>query len=170
MDKNVDPAAPEVQALVDRWNEISLRHGLRHTMLDLLEWDAAIARKWMDVGERAVSRTHTSQDNAPDRGLWEYFMGAVKASHWHQAIMKIVDEAVILAQKKAASSAPAKALADRLAQICANHSLGDPHIYARWSGVMQRTQSAAVDAERKAAWALLANANSGPAAKPHGST
>jgi hypothetical protein len=139
-------------------------------MLDLLEWDAAIARKWMDVGERALSRTKSSADNPPDRGLWGYFMDAVKASPWHQAIMKIVDEAVILAQKKAgSSSAPAKALADRLAQICADHSLGDPLVYARWSGAMQRTQSGAVDAERKAAWALLANASS-PAAKPHGGT
>jgi hypothetical protein len=57
-------------------------------MLDLLEWDASIARKWMDVGERAVSRTHSSADNAAGRGLWEYFMAAVRASGWHRALME----------------------------------------------------------------------------------
>jgi DNA-binding transcriptional MerR regulator len=160
MENKTDPAAPEVQALVDHWNEISLRHGLRKTMLDLLEWDASIARKWMDVGERALSRTPSSVDNARDQGLWGYFMAAVRASGWHRALMKIVDDAVILANKKvAASSASAKALASRLAQICANHSLGDPVVYAQWSRAIQRSESADVDAERKTAWALLANAS-----------
>jgi hypothetical protein len=128
-------------------------------MLDLLEWDASVARKWMDVGERALSRTPSSADNARDRGLWDYFMVAVKASHWHQALTKIVDEAVMLAEKKAVpSSAPAKSLASRLTQICISHSLGDPVVYARWSCAMLRGQSADGDAARQTGWALLTNA------------
>jgi len=159
MENKTDTAAPEVQALVDHWNELALRHGLRKTMLDLLEWDTSVARKWMDVGERALSRTPSSADNPADRGLWGYFMAAVRASGWHQALMKIVDESVLLAKKKLdPSSAPVKALANRLAQICVNHSLGDPVVYARWSSAMQRSEEADVDAERKAAWSLLANA------------
>jgi hypothetical protein len=78
-------------------------------MLDLLEWNASVARKWLNVGERAVSRTASSVQSAPDHGLWNYFTVAVKASGWHQALMRIVDEAVTLVEKKKArpSSPPA---------------------------------------------------------------
>jgi DNA-binding transcriptional MerR regulator len=162
MEKKVDPAATEVQALVDQWNEIALRYGLRTTMVALLEWNASIARKWLDVGEHSLSQGVSSAKAVPNGGLWGYFRAAVKASGWHQGLMRIVDEAVTLIHKNSGpSSAPAKALAHRLAQICTDHSLGDPAVYARWSAAMQRgDKSADVDARRKAAWGFLASAAS----------
>jgi hypothetical protein len=61
-------------------------------------------------------------------------------------------------RKAESSSTPVKALVKRLAQICVDHSLGDPAVYARWSGAMQRDdKSAGVDATRKA-WEFLADA------------
>jgi hypothetical protein len=160
MEKKVEPAATEVQALVDQWNEIALRYGLRNTMVALLEWNASIARKWLDVGEHTLSQTAASGKAAPERALWNYFRAAVEASAWHQRLMQIVDEAATLIEKKVGrSSAAAKALAKSLAQICADHCLGDPLVYARWSAVMQRgDRPANLEASRKAAWAFLASA------------
>jgi hypothetical protein len=160
MEQEIDPAATEVQALIDQWNEIALRYGLRTTMIALLEWNASIARKWLDVGEHSLSQAGASGKAAPNRGLWGYFRLAVEASGWHQALMRIVDEAATLVgTKTGASSAPAKTLAHRLAQICADHSLGDPAVYARWSSAMQSgDKPAEVEARRKAAWGLLVNA------------
>lgn len=157
MEKKVDPAAAKVQVLVAHWNAIALRYRLRNTMLELMEWNADVARKWLNVGERALSRTPNPTAVAPDHGLWSYFVAAVKVSGWHQALIQIVDEAAILMDRKSgAASAPAKALADRLAQTCASHSLGDPAVYARWSSAMQEDTDAGP--RRKAAWAWLARA------------
>jgi hypothetical protein len=50
------------------------------------------------------------------------------------------------------------ALANRLAQICSDHSLGDPLVYARWAGAMQFRSSADENARKKSAWAYLASA------------
>lgn len=69
------------------------------------------------------------------------------------------DEATRLVESKVGpSSAPAMALANRLAQICSDHSLGDPLVYARWAGAMQFRSSADENARKKSAWAYLASA------------
>jgi MerR family transcriptional regulator, thiopeptide resistance regulator len=169
MEKKVDPAATGVQTLVDQWNEIALRYGLRSTMVALLEWNTSIARKWLDVGEHSLSQGVSSGKVVPNGGLWGYFRAAVEASGWHQGLMRIVDEAATLVDKTTGpSSAPAKALARRLAQICADHSLGDPAVYARWSAAMQRgDKSADVEARRKAAWGFLASAASQSVSPSH---
>jgi len=158
-ERKVDPADPEAQALIAQWNQLALRYGLRQFMTTLLEWNPAVAQKWLQVGERAMSRSMASQQAAPDDGLWAYFGAAQEASPWHQMLRQITDEAAKLAENKVeASSAPAMALANRLTLICADHSLGDPLVYARWAGVMQFRRSADENARAKGAWAYLASA------------
>jgi hypothetical protein len=128
-------------------------------MTTLLEWNPALAQKWLQVGERAMSRSMASQQGAPDDGLWAYFGAAQEASPWHQALRQIRDEATKLAESTvAASSTPAMELANRLTRICADHSLGDPLVYARWAGAMQFRRSADENARAKSAWAYLASA------------
>jgi DNA-binding transcriptional MerR regulator len=158
-ERKVDPADPEVQALIVQWNQLALRYGLRKFMTTLLEWNPAVAQKWLQVGERALSRSMASQQAAPDDGLWAYFGAAQEASPWNQALRQIADEAAKLAEGRVdASSAPAMALANRLTRICADHSLGDPLVYTRWAGAMQFRRSADENARTKSAWAYLASA------------
>ena len=111
------------------------------------------------MGERALSRSITSQQAAPDDGLWAYFGAAQEASPWHQALKQIADAAAKLAESRVdVSSTPTTALANRLTRICADHSLGDPLVYARWAGAMQFRRSADENARTKSAWAYLASA------------
>jgi MerR family transcriptional regulator, thiopeptide resistance regulator len=84
-EKNVEPTTPEAQALITEWNALAVRCGLHHFMTALLEWNPAVAQKWLQVGERAMSRSMASQQAAPDDGLWAYFGAAQEASPWHQA-------------------------------------------------------------------------------------
>jgi hypothetical protein len=67
--EKVDPAAPETQALITEWNALAVRYGLRGFMANLLEWNPAVAQKWLQVGERAMSRSIAPQQAAPDDGL-----------------------------------------------------------------------------------------------------
>jgi hypothetical protein len=95
----------------------------------------------------------------PDDGLWAYFGAAQEASPWHQALRQTTDEAAKLVDSKLdPSSAPAMGLGHRLARICADHSLGDPLVYARWAGAMQFRGSADENARRKSTWEYLASA------------
>jgi response regulator of citrate/malate metabolism len=158
-EKRIEPAAPEAQALITEWNTLAVRYGLRQFMTTLLEWNPAVAQKWLQVGERALSLSMASQEAAPDDGLWAYFGAAQQASPWHQALGQNADEAAKLVDSKVdPSSAPALALADRLARICSDHSLGDPAVYARWTGAMQFRSSADENVRKKSAWGYLASA------------
>jgi DNA-binding transcriptional MerR regulator len=158
-EKRIEPAAPEVQDLITEWNALAVRYRLRQFMTTLLEWNPPVGQKWLQVSERALSRSMASQQAAPDGGLWAYFSAAQEASPWHQALEQAAADASKLVESRAdPSSAPAMALANRLARICSDHSLGDPLVYARWAGAMQFRRSDDENARRRSAWAYLANA------------
>ncbi|MBX5462896.1 MAG: hypothetical protein IRZ28_17640 [Steroidobacteraceae bacterium] len=144
---------------MSEWNALAVRYVLRQFMATLLEWNPAVGRKWLQVGERAMSCSAAPQQATSDDGLWGYFAAAQEASPWHQALTQIADEAATLVERKmAVSSPPATALADRLTQICSDYSLGDPMVYARWAGAMQFRKSAHENARRRSAWEYLAAA------------
>jgi DNA-binding transcriptional MerR regulator len=158
-EKRIEPASPDVQALITEWNSLAVRYGLRKFMTTLIEWNPAVAQKWLQVGERVASLSTASQQVAPDEGLWAYFGAAQEASPWHQALRKTADEAAkALENTDAPSSATALALADKLAQICSDHSLGDPLGYACWARAMQFRSTADENTRMKNAWTYLAGA------------
>jgi MerR family transcriptional regulator, thiopeptide resistance regulator len=158
-EKKVEPAAPEPQALITEWNALAVRYGLRDFMTRLLEWNPVVAQKWLQVGERSLSRSMASGEAPPDDGLWSYFGAVQEASAWHRALRKTADEASKLVESGAeSSSAPATALADHVARICSDYSLGDPLVYARWASAMQFRRSTEENARLKGAWAYLASA------------
>jgi hypothetical protein len=155
-DKKYEPSAPEAQSLITEWNTLAVRYGLRQFIATLMEWNPAVAQKWLQVGERALSLSIASPGTATDEGLWAYFAAAQAASPWHRALTQTAEEAAKLVDSKVdPSAAPATALAKRLARICSEHCLGDPLVYARWAGAMQFRGSADEDARRKSAWAYL---------------
>jgi DNA-binding transcriptional MerR regulator len=161
-EKKVDPAAPEAQKLAVQNNEISVRSGARSHTAAMHEWNAPIAQKWMQMAERLMPQGETSGAD-----LAAYMRAAQAASSWSRALEPVVDEAAALAKELAPPSAPpAQALVSRLRSICADHSLGDPLVYARYTGAMQFRGPAEDDARRRAAWAFLASAIEGAAECP----
>ena len=158
-EKKCEPAAPEAQSLITEWNAIAVRYGMRKFMATLIEWNPAVAQKWLQVGERALSLSTASQEATPDDGLWTYFGAAQEASPWHQALSLVADQATKLAESKVdPSSTHAMALVKDVARICSDHSLGDPLVYARWAGAMQFRRSTDENIRRKSAWVYLASA------------
>ncbi len=158
-EKKVDPAAPEVQALVAQHNEIAVRYGARQHTAAMHEWNAPVAQKWMLMAERLMPSVGTSQAASPDAGLAAYMRAATKVSPWSLALEPIVDEAAALLEKASPpSSQAAQALVARLRQICADHSLGDPLVHARFTRAMQFREPREDCARKQAAWALLVSA------------
>ena len=156
---NVDPAAPEAQALVVRENELAVRYGLRKFSASMFEWNAPLAQKWLQVGERAAWREKPTEPATPDEDLVAYYRAVRAASPWHRSLVPIADEAAELADQKAQPSAgPAHALVGRLRRICADHALGDPLVYVRNARAMQFRWPAEDVARMREGWAFLANA------------
>ena len=156
---NVDPAAPEVQALVVRENEIAVQSGGRNIPASMFEWNEPLAQKWLQVSERAAFRKKSSEPGIPDEDFVDYFRAAQAASPWHRALEPIMDEAAELADKKAQPFAvPAQTLIGRLRQICVDYGLGDPLLYVRCARAMQFRWPAEDVARKRAGWSFLANA------------
>jgi DNA-binding transcriptional MerR regulator len=156
---NVDPAAPEAQALVARENELAVQHELRNFSASMFEWNGPLAEKWMQVGERVAWSRNASGSVTPAGDLVAYFRAARAASPWHRALGPIANEAAELADKKAKpSAASAQALVGRVRQICADHTLGDPLVYVRNARAMQFRWPAEDIARKRAGWTFLAKA------------
>jgi len=158
--KKVDPAAPEVQALLDEWNQIVVRCQVRSRRAAMLEWNPSIALRWQEISARTLLRGISSEQEAtPGQGLWAYFRAAQAAAPWYQALTQVIDEAAKLMDRKVEpASAPAQALAKRLSLICSHHALGDALLYARSAPVMQFLEFSEVTERKRGAWAYLASA------------
>jgi hypothetical protein len=159
LEKDVDPAAPEAQELVTRLNEVVVRSGARNHRAALFEWNTPLALRWMQFGDRLMSKRVRPSQSAPDEALAAYVRAAQVASPWHRALEPIVDEAAVLVNEEAQPSAlRAQALVGHLRHVCADYSLGDPLVYVRWARAMQ-LRWPTEDSERgRAGWTFLANA------------
>lgn len=159
-EKKVDPAAPEVQALMDEWNRIVVRSQVRNRRAAMLEWNPSIALRWAEISARTLlCGISSEQETTPEYGLWAYFRAAQAAAPWHQALTHVIDEATKLMDAKTEpTSAPAQALTRRLSLICSDHSLGDALLYARSAPAMQFLEFSEVNATKLGTWAYLASA------------
>lgn len=159
-ERQTDPAAPEVQALIDEWNQLVVRCRVRDRRAAMLEWNPSIALRWAEVSARTLLRGISSEQEAtPEHGLWAYFRAAQAAAPWHQELTDVTEEAAKLMDAKVdPASVPAQALAKRLVRICSDHSLGDALLYARSAPAMQFLECSEVDARTTGTWAYLASA------------
>jgi hypothetical protein len=155
-EKHTDPAHPAVQALIVQLNESAVHHGLRDFRAALLEWNPSIARKWVAAANSALSRNEPPESSMLNSDLRAYVRAAREASPWHLPVRHLTDEATTLVEQKVdPSSASAQKLARRLAEICADHSLGDPVVYAHSAALPIPDSSAEANARRMDAWMYL---------------
>jgi MerR family transcriptional regulator, thiopeptide resistance regulator len=126
-ERNVDPAAREVQALIVQLKDVSGRYGLLKFQNARFEWNPSIGQKLWEVEARA-HWVGMSDD------FVAYLRAANAAAPWSKVLTQLTDDATKLVEQKVApSSEQGQALAKRLALFCSNHSLGDPLFYARWA-------------------------------------
>ena len=152
--KKVDPAAPEVQALIVQLKEVSGRYGLLKFQNERFEWNPSIGQKLWEVEARAYW-VETNDDFAA------YLRAANAAAPWSRALTQVTDEATKLVEQKVEpTSEPGQALAKRLAHICSDHALGDPLGYARRTPYhpYRRSADEKENARLTSAWAFLASA------------
>ena len=170
MNDGADPASPEVQALIERSNEMHTKAHFREGYLARLEWNAPLARKLLKLGQRVVVTTSVpsgSQLAASGRTFQRFMIDAHRASKSGQAMEGVVREArALLARREEPHAPAAKALGQRVAQICSQHNLGSPHVYARWHlefGAIFSAPEEPFDEKAREVWQFLADATAPPA-------
>jgi len=131
--KGADPASSRVQTIVDRHRALMTQTGVRKQIVELMEWNPAITRKFIAVGERVRNRILNEEKVVTDpsgKSLFGFFVMALRASKPGQAFQQILDEAAaLIKQKAAAASAGGQKLARRLKSLCRRFELGDPLVF-----------------------------------------
>jgi len=153
-EKKLDPAAPEVQALIAQLKDVGWRYGMINGQAAMFEWNPSITRKYLEVGARAFW-VGMSDDFAA------YLRAANAAAPWSKALTQVTDEAMkVVEQREGPSSQAGQALAKLLALICSDHSLGDPLFYARRAPYSPFRESADENehARLTSVWEFLASA------------
>jgi len=164
-----DPTSPRVQAIVDRHSELMTRHSVRQLMVELMEWNPVVTRKYLALGERLRDRTlnkDSAQPNGSGKavdGFFGFFLSAQRASGTARALRPILDEAGLLARQGVAStSREAQQLAIQLTALCRRLKLGCPLAFVRFTAFMGRTERSGeyveLDAEEQAPYRFLADA------------
>jgi DNA-binding transcriptional MerR regulator len=158
-----DVASPEVQRVAGRWPANISRYQVRDRMLAAFAWNAAVTRKWLNVGERVATRSLPTGASTDERSIWRYLNAALKASPPGQLTKRLIsDTKALLATKSSANSPAAAALGQRLREICHDFQLGDAITYARWASCIGEISDAGKSKELepadKAAWEFLIDA------------
>jgi DNA-binding transcriptional MerR regulator len=147
--RGADPASPKVQAVMDRHRELMTKHRVRERLVELMEWNPAVARKYIRVGERFRNRIMAEEKALSDpsgKSLFGFFVAALGASKAGQGFREILEEAKSLCkQKLPPSSEPALQLGRRLKSLCRRFKLGDPTAFALSTAFIAKT-------ERNGAW------------------
>jgi MerR family transcriptional regulator, thiopeptide resistance regulator len=152
-------ASREVQRLADQWTANLGQYRVRQHLLEAITWNAALTRKWLDVGERITARAlgYKSTD------FWLFLRSALKAGPLGRALDTLLGDARSLVNAKIPPMSPqAAALLERLDDLCRQYDLGDPDIYARWTHAMgtisDRGERAGLDPADLEAWGYLVEA------------
>lgn len=127
------PDSPEVQDLVTRTTQHWLKSGMRERQLEQLAWNADVTRAWFRLGGKLIARSVVPDDPAEADQLQEYILTARRESAPARAFRPLAGEAGRMRIGNiAVKSAEARELAQRYAEFCREHDLGDPGVHSRW--------------------------------------
>jgi len=136
MSAGADPASAQVQALIEGSNELSSRTGFREGYLARLKWNEPLTRKLLTLGRRLIVTTAMSDGVAPSEAgdrFSKFMFDAHRTSKAGRALGPLLAAVEALRGKGEGVESPAaKQIAEKLAEVCAQHSLGDPGVYANW--------------------------------------
>ena len=163
MDQGAEPGSDEVQRLLQRSNETSLKYRFRERLVSRERWNSAVARKVYVLGHRIVTKTSARNSGRSESEVIAFCAAARHASKWGQALDKLMDEARVLAARHEGPESPSvQKLARRFAEICERNSLGDPVVYARWFMEFEKAHQgdawARSHEDDRAGWTLLIDA------------
>ena len=175
MNAGAEPASAQVQALIERSNDLNTRCRFREGYVERLAWNAPLTRKLLALGQRLVATTAEatsagSTDSARTSERFADFMSAAhRASKAGQALAGPLGEArALLARGERPDSAAAEAVARRFVEICSRHNLGAPLAYARWivefGPTIRGREAAKLYQESGDAWRFIADATGALAA------
>jgi len=133
MRNGAPPDSPKAQALVECSQKHWLKDGMRERHLEQYAWNPQLARAWSTIGRKLMSRSVVPDDPEEAERLSDYMMAARRVSPAAMAFRPLAAEAAMLrANGVAVTSAEARKLARRFAELCREFQLGDPEVHARW--------------------------------------
>lgn len=151
------PASEDAQHLLVQWIANLTHFRARELMLEMMNWNTPLTRKWLTVGDRVIEKTATPGDSTSE-SIWHFFGATFKASSLGSSLDKLLEE--VRTAGLGDTPQQSDAFAQRFLGLCHDYDLGNPVVYVRWRCAMgtlsdtgERIDLAPAD---RAAWDYLA--------------
>jgi hypothetical protein len=133
MRKGERPESDAVQDVVERSMRAWLDSDVRQQQLAQLAWNPEVTRAWFKLGGKLFARSAVPQDIEDATRLETFIHQARLAAPSTKLLRPLVMEATRLRDLGTRLGDPeARRLAERYAQVCKEHRMGDPATHARW--------------------------------------
>jgi DNA-binding transcriptional MerR regulator len=162
VEEGAQPTAPEVEALIERNNQLMTKYAVRERLVKAYKSNPINFGNALNVGRELM---RASKDDPVEFGgrlpdvdtISFFYRAAAMSAHATsiEALMIVLQQAI---QSDEVTVDCVQIFAKQFCEICKRHHLGNPYVYAVWA----RTQHAGLDEqgaiEKSKAWELLADA------------
>ncbi len=162
IDAGAQPTSREVEALIDRDNQLMTQYAVRERLVKAYEANPTNFRNAVNVGRdlmRARKEAPTGFDEQlPDVDIVSFYFQAVSTSTLGIKIEALMNELQQAPWSEDATTDSVQVIAKRFCEICKQHYLGDPLIYAKWVSTQRAGLYEQTDKENTEAWDRLVRA------------
>jgi protein-L-isoaspartate(D-aspartate) O-methyltransferase len=168
------PSDPAAQEQIIKQLDLINRYGVRERTVRMIDWNREITTKFMEMG--AIAREREPADKVMpfplvSQNLAAFYEQALFASVPLQAFQRVLIQAQSLAEAQVEpAAAAAKPVVHELETVCAQHGLGDPLVYVRFTPFLVRANRHTLPAAIAQAYEFLRQAlaaHGSPTATPH---
>jgi protein-L-isoaspartate(D-aspartate) O-methyltransferase len=140
--QGVAPGDPAVQEEILNQLALIKRYGVRERTVRMMEWNLAVTTKFMEMGAIARERepdTKVMPFPLVSRALATFYEQALSVSVPAQASQRVIRQVQSLIEAHVGpTDAAAKPIVLELHSVCAQHGLGDPAVYVRFTPFLVR--------------------------------
>lgn len=162
IDTGVQPTSPEVEALINRNNQLMTRYAVRERLVKAYESNPGNFGNALNVGRdlmRVTKEDPTKFDDLmPNVDVVAFFFRAVALSPLERRIEALVNQLQQLNQSETVTRSDVQMIAEEFCKICKEHQLGNPLIYAKWVPTRRAGLQENANAKSADAWACLVRA------------
>jgi protein-L-isoaspartate(D-aspartate) O-methyltransferase len=161
------PDDPAVQDELLKQFALIAKYGVRERSVRMMDWNLEVTTKFMELGTVARER-HPDNAAMPyplvGAAFAKFYEDAMRASASTQAMEGVFTQVrQLIDAHLEPTSAPAAAVVQQLAGVCAQHGLGDPEVYIRFTPFVLRINHRPVSPQVRQALDFLL-----PAVRAHG--
>jgi DNA-binding transcriptional MerR regulator len=162
IDAGVQPTAPEVQALIEQNDQLMTQFAVRERLVKAYDLNPANFGNALNVGRDLMRASKADPakygDQLPNTDIVSFFYRAATMSTPGTRIERLLTTLQQVRRSDNTQTREVLALVEEFCEICEQHHLGSPLVYAKWMLTQRAGLNEIADKESTDAWTFLVGA------------